>query len=140
MPEPIPIRKESCTACPYRRDVPSGVWAASEYEKLADYDLETPDQPMGVFHCHATPDVICHGWAVVHGRQEGAYSLLGLRLAAGMGLFDFAQLDDVHEGAPLFPSGAEACEHGKRDIEHPSQEALDTVARLQGKYERLRYS
>lgn len=139
MPEPIPIRKESCTACPYRRDVPSGVWAASEYEKLAGYDNETQEQPMGVFHCHATPDVICHGWATVHGRQEGAHELISLRLAAGMGLFDFAELDKVREGTPLFSSGAEACEHGKRDIENPSQEAMDVVARLSDKYERLRF-
>jgi len=135
----IDIRKESCTACPYRRDVPSGVWAASEYDKLAGYDKETPDQPMGVFHCHATPEVICHGWAVVHGRQDKGHDLLGLRLLAGMGQFDFNQLDEVKEGVPLFSSGTEACEHGKRDIANPSPEARAVVERLGNKYERLRF-
>jgi len=136
------IRKESCTACPYRRDVPSGVWAASEYEKLAEYDRETFDQPLAAFYCHATPEVYCHGWAVVgekvnerdHGRD-----LFALRLAGLQGHFN-RQDPMPQEGAPLFDSHTEACEHGKRDIEHPSQEALDTVARLQGKYERLRFS
>jgi Family of unknown function (DUF6283) len=131
------IRSESCTACPYRRDVPSGVWAASEYDKLADYDGETFDQPVGVFHCHATTEFICHGWAVVHGRQE--HDLLGLRLLAGMGGFDFAQLDEVEEHAPLFSSGAEAAEHGKRDIKNPSAAAKEVVRRLGDKYERLRF-
>lgn len=27
-------RKTPCASCPYRKDVPSGVWEASEYEKL----------------------------------------------------------------------------------------------------------
>jgi hypothetical protein len=135
----MPIRKESCTACPYRRDVPSGVWAASEYEKLAEYDNETFDQPFGIFHCHATPEVICHGWTVVHGRQKGAHDLLALRMGAGMGVFSYDELEGIEEHTPLFSSGTEACEHGKRDIEHPSQEAMDTVARLGDKYERLRF-
>lgn len=125
------IRKESCTACPYRRDVPSGVWAASEYEKLAEYDKPTGDQPAGAFHCHATPEVICHGWAVVHGRQDHAHELLAARLW-------HIDTSTVEEHSPLFSSGAEACEHGKRDIANPSEEAIETVARLQGKYERLR--
>jgi len=127
----LDIRKESCTACPYRRDVPSGVWAANEYEKLAEYDGETFDQPPAAFHCHATPEVICHGWAVVHGRQDHAHEPLAFRL---LGI----DPSMVEEGTPLFSSGAEACEHGKRDIENPSDEAKEVVARLQNKYERLR--
>ena len=126
------IRKESCTACPYRRDVPSGVWAASEYEKLAEYDKETGEQPVGAFHCHATPEVICHGWTVVHGRQDYAHEPLAFRLWG-------IDPTTVEEHTPLFSSGTEACEHGKRDIENPSEEAMAVVERLQGKYERLRF-
>ena len=119
------IRKESCTSCPYRRDVPSGVWAESEYDRLAGYDAPTADQPPQAFHCHATPEVICHGWAAVSKKHDHAHDLLGLRLLASLGLFD---------------SHAEAAEHGKRDIENPSEEALEVVARLGRKYDRLRYS
>jgi Family of unknown function (DUF6283) len=125
------VRPESCTACPYRRDVPSGVWAASEYDKLAAYDGPTWSQPPGRFHCHATPEVICHGWAVVHSRQEGESELMALRIFPVEG-------DIPPEGAPLFSSGAEAAEHGKRDIDHPSAEAQEVAARLMRKYSRLR--
>lgn len=36
-------RREPCSACPYRVDVPAGVWAREEYDKLDPYDLPTPD-------------------------------------------------------------------------------------------------
>lgn len=29
-------RTEPCETCPYRRDVPSGVWSADEYRKLIE--------------------------------------------------------------------------------------------------------
>jgi hypothetical protein len=127
------IRKESCLACPYRRDVPSGVWAAQEYEKLAEYDRETYDQPMGAFHCHATPEVICHGWTVVHGRQDYEHEPIAFRMWG-------IDPDSVEEHTPLFSSGTEACEHGKHDILHPSPEAREVVARLMDKYDRLQWS
>ena len=45
-----PPAKSPCGSCPYRQDVPSGVWAASEYEKLPAYDApETFMQPPGLF-------------------------------------------------------------------------------------------
>jgi Family of unknown function (DUF6283) len=125
------IRKESCLACPYRRDVPSGVWAASDYDKLPEYDKETFNQPPGAFMCHATPEVYCHGWVVVHGRQDHAHEPLAFRFAG-------IDPDTVEEHTPLFSSGTEACEHGKRDIENPSEEAMNVMRRLSDKYERLR--
>jgi hypothetical protein len=137
MPE---IRNESCRACPYRRDVPSGVWAASEYDKLAEYDAPTGEQPYAAFYCHATPEAICHGWVVVSKKNDHAHDLLGLRILASMGKFDYGEIDLVEERTPLFDFGTEACEHGKRDIENPSEEALEVVARLGRKYDRLRYS
>jgi hypothetical protein len=35
---------------------------------------------MGAFHCHATDEFICHGWAVVHGRQPHEREPLAFRL------------------------------------------------------------
>jgi hypothetical protein len=119
-------------ACPYRRDVPSGVWSAHEYDKLAEYDRETFSSPPGAFMCHATPEVHCHGWVVVHGRQDHAHEPLAFRLAG-------IDPSTVEEHTPLFSSGAEAAEHGKRDIENPSDEARAVVERLQGKCDRLRF-
>ena len=126
------VRSESCLCCPYRKDVPSGVWAAHEYDKLTDYDKPTGEQPWGPFMCHATPEVYCHGWAVVHGRQPHDREPIAFR---------FAGIDPEEippEGTPLFSSGAEAAEHGKRDIDNPSEEAMAVMARLQEKYDRLR--
>src|SRR5262245_5487003 len=108
------IRSMPCSACPYRRDVPSGLWAAHEYDKLIDYDEITPNQPFAVFACHATPEHLCHGWAVCHTSRGNEYDLLALRIW-GSGPIPEA-------GVPLFASGAEAAEHGKRDIEEPSAE------------------
>jgi hypothetical protein len=134
----LKVRSESCTACPYRRDVPSGVWSAVEYDKLADYDKPTAEQPMQYFGCHATPEFICHGWAVVHGRQDHEHELVSLRLAASLGVYDM-DTEIPAEGVPLFSSGTEAAEHGKRDILNPSPEAKEVSARLASKYKRLEW-
>ena len=124
------IRSQPCSACPYRRDCPSGLWASYEYDKLRDYDNPTPDQPMASFFCHATPEHLCHGWAVVHTSRGNEYDLLALRIWPG---------GPVPEaGVPLFDSGNEAADWGQRDIEDPSPEAMEAVAKLMRKYERLR--
>jgi hypothetical protein len=107
---------------------------------LADFDKPTDEQPISYFACHATTEFICHGWAVVHGRQEDDHDLLGLRVLAAMGAFDYDDLAQIEEGVPLFSSGTEAAEHGKRDILNPSRGAQEVVARLAAKYERLRFS
>lgn len=53
MGEPIKApAKNPCGSCPYRRDVPSGIWSEEEYDKLPQYDLPTGDQPPNVFLCH----------------------------------------------------------------------------------------
>jgi hypothetical protein len=128
------VRSMPCTACPYRRDVPSGLWAANEYDKLPDYDKPTADQPMAVFACHATPEAYCHGWAVVHTTRGQEFDLLALRISHLMGRFD-----GVIPVSPvsLFASGAEAAAHGQAEIESPSAQARATVARLTRKYPRL---
>lgn len=130
------IRKQPCSACPYRQDVPSGVWAAETYDKLLPYDNVTYDQPPEPFGCHATPEHLCHGWAAVHSNRGQAYELLSLRLLWARGI------DAVipEAAVPMFSSGTEAAEHGKRDILNPSPEAKATVEKLTRKYDRLDYA
>jgi len=124
------VRSEPCTACPYRRDAPSGLWAAEEYAKLRGYDAPTAQQPLAPFACHATPDHYCHGWAVCHSTRGHDCELLALRLA-GVATIPSAAV-------PLFASGAEAADHGVRDLDAPAPATIDTAARLQRKYPRLR--
>jgi Family of unknown function (DUF6283) len=124
------VRSEPCTACPYRRDAPSGLWAADEYAKLRDYDAPTAQQPLAAFRCHATPDHYCHGWAVCHSTRGHAHELIALRLA---------HVDTIPAAAvPLFASGTEAADHGARDVDAPAPHTIETAARLLRKYPRLR--
>lgn len=77
-----PPAPRSCASCPYRRDVPAGIWAREEYGKLPGYDEPTPFQPRGVFLCHqhdpgTDGHPVCGGWAGCHDGDE----LLALRMA-----------------------------------------------------------
>ena len=117
-----PPAPRPCDSCPYRRDVPSGVWAPEEYEKLRRYDLPTMDQPLGVFLCHqysadAVDPPVCAGWAGCHDRDE----LLALRFAAllGMPAQTVEAIRDYRSPVPLFESGCAAADHGERDIDCP---------------------
>ena len=123
------VRSQPCSSCPYRQDVPSGVWNASEYEKLRDYDNPTGDQPMATFACHATPEHHCHGWAVVHTSRGNEFDLLALRI------FGYPEIPPA--GVPLFESGNDAADHGQANITDPSDEAIETTQRLLRKYPRL---
>lgn len=123
MTEPT-CRKTPCPACPYRRDVPSGVWAPEEYEKLRRYDAPTGDQPLAAFMCHATPERLCHGWAVVHSSRGHDFDLLALR-------FMFHDAKVPNEAAvPLFASGNEAADYGQRDVTAPTPAAEESISRL----------
>lgn len=126
------IRTEPCTACPYRRDVPSGLWDESEYEKLRRYDAPMAEQPQAAFACHATADHYCAGWGAV-----GGFDLLALRIRSSVR--HAAKWDGVipTPTTPLFDSHTEACEHGLRDIEAPSEDARAAVDRLVAKHPRL---
>lgn len=117
------IRRAPCDSCPYRRDVPSGVWASEEYEKLRLYDADTAYQPTAAFHCHTTAAEYCHGWALVH----GPYDLLALRVAGCRGQWDCKVPENV---TPLFTSGAEAAEHGQREIRRPKDRARRTARKI----------
>lgn len=124
------IRSNPCSACPYRCDVPSGVWAADEYDKLRSYDNPTGDQPFAVFACHATPEHLCNGWAVVHSNRGHEYDLLALRLHGDPPIPETT--------VELWASGNIAADHGQADIAHPTVEARQTAARLTRKFPRLR--
>ena len=123
-------KRYPCASCPYRCDVPSGVWAEEEYLKLPPYDNDTADQPPGVFYCHQDDERVCSGWAGTH---DGT-NLLALRFAAAMGTMTPEEIDatiDYESPVPLFESGAEACAHGVKEIREPSAEAQKTVAKIE---------
>ena len=129
MSKPLPkAPKVPCGTCPYRQDVPSGVWAANEYEKLPSYDGEIFDQLVKggtpLFMCHQNDGCLCGGWLQTHGTDN----LLALRL------------HEVHPSVygytskvPCFASGAEAMVHGMAEIDDPSPAAKRKVAGLMKK-------
>jgi Family of unknown function (DUF6283) len=124
-----PPAPSPCISCPYRRDVPSGVWSAAEYAKLREYDNETWAQPQGVFQCHQTGPQeraarLCAGWVGCHGDE-----LLALRLGVARGDVDPSVMS-YHTEVALFDSGAEAAEHGEADIDAPGEDALALVAKI----------
>lgn len=131
---PGPPAPRPCASCPYRRDVPSGVWAAEEYEKLRAYDRPTMGQPPQVFLCHqknrdAAGGRVCAGWAGVH---DGAH-LLALRFAVlerRMTPEDVDSTIDYVSPAPLFGSGTEAAEHGLAEVDAPGVRAVETMAKI----------
>ena len=122
-----------CASCPYRRDVPSGVWAVSEYEKLAAYDRDTADQPSALFMCHqndgsSDQSRLCSGWVGCHGEE-----LLALRLALMAGDIDgdtFTECVDYVSPTPLFESGRAAAQHGVAGIDAPSDDACAAIAKI----------
>lgn len=133
-----PPAPSPCTYCPYRRDVPSGVWSDSEYAKLPLYDKPTGEQPPGLFGCHVYErgderGRVCGGWAGCHDGNE----LLSLRVAAVTGEITLETAEAVRgyvSPVPLFSSGAEAAAHGMREIHDPGPEARAAM----GKIERIR--
>ncbi len=118
-----------CTSCAYRRDVPSGVWDASEYDKLLAYDRDTAYQPNSLFLCHQTnadsPAArLCAGWVGCHGQE-----LLALRLGVAMGRVD-ADVMAYSTDVPLFRSGSAAAEHGKAGIDEPDALAVSAIRKV----------
>ena len=128
-----PPAPRPCGSCPYRRDVPSGVWAHEEYDKLRRYDAPTPDQPPALFQCHqadldSDARRICAGWAGCHGRH-----LLALRIAVLDGHIEASTYQAAAEyvsPVPLFTSGGEAAAHGQTDIDQPNEEASQLRAKI----------
>lgn len=123
--------KAPCVTCPYRRDVPAGIWSANEYEKLPRYDGGTGDQVLagafGLFFCHQRDQRLCAGWVGCHDMEHN----LAVRLSpVAPETFDYVS------PVPLFESGAEAAAHGLSGVANPSQKARDAVARLMRKFGR----
>lgn len=119
-------RKSPCASCPYRTNVPSGIWDESEYAKLARYDGEIFEQSAdAVFMCHQGCGSVCSGW-LGHRPPE---DLLAVRLGLMREELDPACLDYSTE-VPLFPSGAEAARHGMKDIQAPRPDAVKVVGKI----------
>lgn len=126
MSELLKPAKAPCGSCPYRRDVPSGVWAASEYAKLKLYDGQGWIQHVYAFLCHQRDGHLCAGWVGCHGPRN----LLALRILEALGKLDPSTFDYVSP-VPLFGSGAEAAEHGMAELEEPGTQARRLVGKLE---------
>lgn len=119
--------------------MPSGLWAAEEYEKLPPYDRPTADQPALLFLCHQVDGHICAGWAGCHDMDES----LAVRVAGidgGLSLQDVAALRAYATDIDLFPTGQAAAEHGLVDVGDPSPEAVRAARKLAARREILRPS
>lgn len=128
------INRSPCASCPYRCDVPSGVWDASEYEKIKPFDAQFPVQPMAWFLCHYSTGALCRGWLDCHGD-----SLLIVRLGIARGdKFSEALLRALDEkpAVAVFRSAAAAARHGRRDISNPGKRAvvfMDRILKTRGR-------
>lgn len=121
----------ACIDCPYRRDAPSGLWSAEEYDKLPLYDREFPVQPRAAFGCHKQTGALCAGWVGCH----GADNLLALRflpIFRAISPIEWTATMDFKPDprVPLFSSGKEAAEHGKRNIDHPDHKTVQRAVKL----------
>lgn len=122
-----------CVTCPYRRDVPSGIWAPSEYAKLERYDEPTGYQPAGVFHCHQTDlgdprSRVCAGWA-----HLASYDTLALRVAVPAGTLTIEQVEEIADyrsSVPVFASGAQAAAHGMMEVPSPGPAAEKAIGKI----------
>lgn len=123
----ITPRGRPCPSCPYRRDVPSGLWAEHEYDKLPRFDGSTAEQAMAgafaPFFCHQQTGHLCAGWVGCHDMAEN----LAIRMRHNL---DLDAIRDYQSPVPLFTSGAEAAEHGKRDITQPGPAAQRKIGQL----------
>lgn len=110
-----PPAKRPCGSCPYRKDVPAGVWSKEEYEKLPPYDGETFEQPPKMFLCHRQDGHTCAGWVATHDMEQN----LGFRLSCSQGEATEEWVDaflDYTTDVPVWESGRAAAEHGLSDM------------------------
>jgi hypothetical protein len=132
MPPTSAPARYPCASCPYRRDVPSGVWSEEEYDKLPRYDGETGEQLPAAFFCHQQNGRLCSGWVGCHDMAES----FGLRIAALQGVVseeDFEAALDYVCPVPLFASGAEAAAHGMAEVEEPGLGARRVVDKVRAR-------
>lgn len=130
----LPPAPRPCASCPYRQDVPSGVWSEDEYAKLPAFDGPTFAQPARLFLCHQNDRDddrarVCGGWAGCHDMGES----LGVRVALASGEITVETAEalvDYVSPVPLFASGAEAAAHGMREVEAPGAEAAEVIEKI----------
>lgn len=119
--------KRPCSTCPYRKDTPPGIWDSSEYERLPDWDEDSPEIQMGLFLCHhsnfQTTETLCRGWLTV------ASESIAVRIAMMDGKVD---PDEVYADVdvPLYATGQEACEAGLSGVDSPDEDARQAIDRL----------
>lgn len=136
MAEIQPPAPRPCDSCPYRRDVPAGVWSPEEYAKLPDYDRGTGEQPAGVFLCHWQNGRVCGGWAACHGAQgraDHSRDSLALRMAGAFRHMTPEGIEatrDYVSPVPLWTTGREAFQKGMAGVADPSPEAEEVMAKL----------
>lgn len=136
------VRPSPCASCPYRRDVPPGVWDAEEYEKLLKFDppATAPDgrpwrpgfepnmsQDEAIFLCHQQDGHLCAGWVGCHGPHQ----LMGVLIGVIDGRIDPA-VYDYETDVQLFDSGHDAAEHGLSGIDNvtaAAQAIIDKIIR-----------
>lgn len=123
-------RPRPCASCPYRRDVPSGLWATEEYDKLPRYDGDIIDQSQAdafaPFFCHQeVGGHVCSGWLA----HRDPTDLLAVRLGISDDRLDPSCADYTTE-VPLWSDGEQARTHGVRDIEAPSADAQQAIDKL----------
>ncbi|MFH8483028.1 DUF6283 family protein [Streptomyces sp. NPDC018055] len=130
----LPPAPRPCATCPYREDVPSGVWDESEYAKLPPFDGPTYAQPGQVFLCHqhdrdSDRARVCSGWAGCHDMGES----LALRIAVASGTMtpeDAETTADYVSPVPLFTSGAKAAAHGMAEVLYPGEDAAAAISKI----------
>lgn len=126
-PKPWP-----CASCPYRKDVPSGVWSEEEYAKLPLFDGPTHEQPPLIFTCHQDDGHLCSGWCGTHDMDQS----MGLRIASLAGTLDRESYEAAVDYSPpveLFESGAAAAAHGMAEVEAPGPDAGRTIHKLRAR-------
>lgn len=119
-----------CPTCPYRRDVPSSIWAEEEYRKLPAYDQPTWQQPSALFMCHQHNNNLCTGWLQSHANRPHDVDLLALRL-------NWPKLDAIvskvaltKPAVALFASGFAAMRHGLKAILKPGRKAKAAIDKI----------
>jgi hypothetical protein len=127
MTKQLTCAKAPCKSCPYRKDVPSGVWHATEYDKLPGYDGGPLDQlnhdGSAIFMCHQADGKLCAGWLGTH-KPENLIALRLCRQPLAQEVWDYVS------PVPLFDSGRAASDHGKKKIKWPDKRAKAIVARI----------
>ena len=119
-------RKTPCATCPYRKNVPQGIWDWSEYQKLRRYDEDTATQPPNLFMCHQGEGDICMGWWSCGGQP---FELLAVRLAVIRGEIALEELENITT-IPIHPTHSAAAGHGTEKYYDPPQEARDAIEKI----------